>query len=134
MPNIAVAFIYGSALNQSLTDQSYFNWTLQVANAPLGQKSSYTNVSMIQNCQPAWMGSMANNYQNLSCLPSGQLQLQGVYLGTANSMYVRLQVNLCNNVSGSCSSYEDLISMTSGGRLFVFVEKPQFLNLESGKL
>lgn len=136
MPGIAVAFVYGPALNQTLTNNSYFNYTLQQATAPLGQKATYANISMIPNCSPAWMGNMTNNYQNLSCVDPTSLKLQGVYLGTAMSYYVRVQVNLCNNASTSnnCSTQSELQSMTSGGRLFVFIQKSSYIDLKSGKL
>jgi hypothetical protein len=47
VPAIAIGFIYGPALNQTLTDQSYFNFTLQQGTALIGQKANYNNISMI---------------------------------------------------------------------------------------
>lgn len=134
MPNIAIGFIYGSALNQTLTNQSYFNFTLQQSEVTLGKASKNTNLSLIQNCQPSWLGNLTNTYQNLSCLDPQSVKLQGVALGTPESYYPRIQVNLCNNISSNCSTLTDLMQMTSGGRLFVFIERGQVLDFKSGKL
>lgn len=136
MPAVAVGFIYGSALNQTLTNKSYFSFTLQQAQAPLGQKATYTNFSMVNNCAPQWLGSMTQSYQNLSCIDPSHLKLEGVYLGTAMSYFVRLQVNLCDNSStaNNCSTQDELQSMTSGGRIFIFIEKSPYVDLKSGKL
>jgi hypothetical protein len=43
---MAIAFIYGNALNQTLTNQSYFNFTLQQSTVGLGSYSKNVNMSM----------------------------------------------------------------------------------------
>jgi hypothetical protein len=75
-----------------------------------------------------------NYYQNLSCIDPNSVKMQGVYLGTPTAYYIRIQVNLCNNVSGNCSTEDELQSMTSGGRLFIFIQKTSYLDFKSGKL
>jgi hypothetical protein len=136
MPAVAIAFVYGSALNQTLVDNSYFNFTLQQATSPLGQKATYENLSLTHNCSPSWMGNMTSSYQNLSCIDPSKAKLQGVYLGTPMSYYLRIQVNLCNNAStaNGCCNQSALQSMTSGGRVFVFVQKSSYIDLKTGKL
>lgn len=104
LPKIALGFIYGSALNLTMTNQSYFNFTLQQSTVTLGQSSQNVNLSLVENCQPSWLGNLTSTYQNLSCVDPSTVKLQGVPLGTPVSYYPRIQVNLCNNISLNCSN------------------------------
>lgn len=134
VPGIAVAFIYGNALNQTLTNQSYFNFTLQQSTIELGGASHNVNVSMTPNCVPGWLGNLTNTYKNLSCINPNSVKLQGVVQASPVAIYPRIIVNLCNNISGNCSTLSELLSMTGGGRVFLFLEKAWVVDYKSGKL
>lgn len=133
MPGVALAFIYGPTLNQTLSNSSYFNFTLQQSYVKLGSNSVSTNLTMAQ-CQPDWLSQLNSFYKNLSCVNPSTVHLQGVYLSSQVSYYPKIQVNLCNNVSGNCSTWSDLQLMTSGGRVFVFLEKAKTVDFLTGEI
>ena len=75
---MAIAFIYGNALNLTLTNTSYFTITLDQTYTILGQASTHQYLNLIPNCQPAWLGNLTNVYSNLSCVNSSQLKISGI--------------------------------------------------------
>lgn len=131
---MAIGFVYGPTLNQTLNNNSFFNFTLQQSTNVPGKSSVNVNVSM-GTCQPTWLQDAQNYYHNLSCVVPANVLLQGIYPSTTNtSYYPRIQVNLCNNASGNCSNVTELYQMTSGGRIFLFVEKAKGMDLQTGEL
>jgi hypothetical protein len=62
------------------------------------------------------------------------VSVQGVVQATPVATYPRIQVNLCNNVSGNCCTVPELMSMTGGGRVFLFIEKAWVMDYRLGKL
>jgi hypothetical protein len=64
---MAIGFIYGPSLNQTLNDNTYFNISLSQLNTTIG-KGVATPLNLYNCPTLSWMQSLQNFYQNLSCI------------------------------------------------------------------
>lgn len=121
---MAIGFIYGSQLNETLTDPTYFTISSLVINTTEG-KGVQTVIPLYPCPTLSWMGSLQSFYQNLSCLNTSLASLQGILYASAVSLYPRFIVAGCNMTATPtyCQNYNNLSNMTSGGRIFLFIQK-----------
>lgn len=124
MPLIAFGYVYGPNTNITLNDPTYltyqfdtitsdyFNGTLQTVK---------TSQSVVPNCQPSWLGSYNNVYQNFSCV-NNTLMLMNPPLKRLTSITQRIVLSLCNNNSNiTCQTQSQINSMMAGGRFVLIV-------------
>jgi hypothetical protein len=119
---MAIGYIYGPELNMTLADPSYMMINTLEINTTEG-KGSQTPISMYQCGSLPWMGGLQSFYQNLSCLNTSAVSLQGILYASTLSLYPRFVVTACNpnNSTVTCNSSYNLSNMTAGGRIFLFI-------------
>lgn len=135
VPQMAIGFIYGPQLNQTLNDPTYMNISLLEINTTQGK--GIQNPAQLYTCpQLDWMEGLQSFYQNLTCINTSTVSLQGLLYASPMSLYPRFIVTSCNNsvIPNNCQSYGSLMNMTAGGRMFLFVQKTQSMNLATGKV
>ena len=130
---MAIGFIYGSSLNNTLNDSNYF--TISAVELQTAQgKGNQTAIDLFDCGNLTWMGQTQNSYQNLSCLNTTQAQLENILYISNLSYYPRFVVTLCNKTeTKTCAKDKELQEMTGGGRIFLFVEQNQSINLATSK-
>jgi hypothetical protein len=79
---MAIAFIYGTGLNMTLSNSSYFTITASQTYVQSGQPSVDNSSALISNCQPSWMGNMTSVYANLLCINTSDVKLKGTLYGS----------------------------------------------------
>lgn len=139
MPNVAFAYIYGPNLNQTLNDPTYMTYQFDTINSAYvngNLQSNKTSISLIQNCQPKWLGIYNNIYKNLSCI-SGIPKIMNPPLKRPNSITQRLTLTFCipgANANITCQNDSQIASVTAGGRLILIVNQPPGFDFTTGQI
>lgn len=125
MPRIAFGFIYGPGLNITLNDPSYMTYLFETVSAEYTDGAVTTKkqpINLLSNCQPSWLGSYNNVYQNLTCVTSN-LQIMNPPLKRLNSITQRITINTCNPSTSSvtCQNNVEIAKMMAGGRIIMIV-------------
>lgn len=124
MPAFAFGYVYGPNLNFTLNDPTYMTYqfdTIDVDYFNGTLQSVKTPQTVVSNCQPSWLGSYNNVYQNFSCV-NNTLMLMNPPLKRLTSISQRIILSLCSNNSNiTCQTPANLSSMMAGGRFVLIV-------------
>ena len=121
MPRIAFGYIYGPGLNITLIDPSYMTYLFETVSAEYTDGAVTTKkqpINLLSNCQPSWLGSYNNVYQNLTCVTSN-LQIMNPPLKRLNSITQRIAQRCASGKE--FENNVEIAKMMAGGRIIMIV-------------
>ena len=127
VPQMAIGFIYGPSLNTTLNNASFF--TIQALELNTTEGKGVPSSLQLYPCPTLpWLNDLQTFYSDLSCLNTSQAQMSGVLYASTVTLYPRFLVNLCDpNATATtgitCATQDELYNMTSGGRIFLFIQQ-----------
>lgn len=116
----------------TLNDPTYMSINLLEIQTTQGK--GIQNPAQMYTCPTLdWMQDLQTFYQNLSCINTSTVSLQGLLYASPLSYYPRFIVTACNSsVTAGCQNQSSMANMTGGGRMFLFIQKTQSVNLATG--